>query len=102
MIRWCCLDHGLKLRVDRDAEDRPRLLLPHVDGTISNVLSPHLDRVAAPLPGVEQQGEGQPGTCADGMPVLEGGNVGSSPAPPAIGAQLGPLHADARVVCPHP
>src|SRR5262249_62093164 len=61
------LDDRLQLGMQRDVEDYTGLLLPNLDGIVSDVLPTHLYDVRPPLTGIKGQCHGQ--TCASAYRV---------------------------------
>src|SRR5262245_46847306 len=67
----CRGNDGGKICMYGDGEDRPRLLLRYMQRARADVLRPHSDDIATPLPGVEQESECQAGARPNGMLPFE-------------------------------
>src|SRR6266480_5113011 len=84
LARHRCND-GRKSRVHRNEQFGAGLLLFDVQGALADVLWPHADHIAAPLPSVEQQGHRQPCSGSYWMMPLELRDLVIGPTVEAVG-----------------
>jgi hypothetical protein len=58
IARGRCVNDGPQLRMQWDGESRSCLLLPQKNGTVTDMLAAHMDKIRGTLSGVDGKGEG--------------------------------------------